>query len=77
MLDSFADPRGNGFEMTHKDFGNLFGSKVVKHGNKIVSCAPREQWKDKIQNDRDHASGLYSRYTSNMGKCAHINNLST
>ena len=63
--------------MTHKDFGNLFGSKVVKHGNKIVSCAPREQWEDKIQNDRDHASGLYGRYTSNMGKCAHINNLST
>ena len=52
--------------MTHKDFGNLFGSKVVKHGNKIVSCAPREQWEEKVQGDQ--AIGHYSKYISNMGK---------
>ena len=49
------------FGMTNKNFGNLFGSKVVRHGNKVVSCAAREQW-----------DGSYSKYKSNMGKCAGI-----
>ena len=60
--------------MTHKDFGNLFGSKVVKHGNKTISCAPREQWEEKEGKGKDpeEASGPYSKYKSNMGKCDHI-----
>ena len=62
--------------MKHKDFGNLFGSKVVRHENKVVSCAPREQWEPKIskKQDPEEASGLYSKYKSNMGKCDHRSN---
>ena len=66
--------------MTNKNFGNLFGSKVVRHENRVVSCAPREQW-DPLKNSslvskaRFDASGPYSKYKSNMGKCVHKNNL--
>ena len=38
------------------DFENLFGASVAKHGNKVVSCAYREQF-----------DGSYSAYKSNMG----------
>ena len=50
--------------MTNKTFGNLFGSKVVRHENKVVSCAPREQW-----------GGPHSNYKSKMGKGAHKNDV--
>ena len=60
VLDPFADPEGDGFEMRNKTFGNLFGSKVVRNDSKVVSCAPREQWKD-----------YHKNYKSKMGKCAH------
>ena len=48
--------------MTNKNFSNLFGSKVAYNfsENKVVSCAPREQWKD-----------YHKNYKSKMGKCAH------
>ena len=66
--------------MKSKDFGNLFGSKVVRHENKVVSCAPREQWdpfksSSDVDKARSDASGPYSKYKSNMGKCVHKNNL--
>ena len=42
--------------MTDDTFDNLFGALVAKYGDKVVSCAYREQF-----------DGSYSAYKSNMG----------
>ena len=62
VLDPFADPEGDGFEMRNKTFGNLFGSKVVRNDSKVVSCAPREQWAITT------VKGHHWNYQTKMGK---------